>query len=129
MIKTDLKNIYLGVINKENGYNVKVYIINDFEKVKTIQLLQGSFQGDNDNFFDLGHSPYKEINIPAKGYFQIDYMDDPGQLDFTTYYNIKVDDEIYIQEINGSSFPKDKLANLPIIKEKGYLLGFNKVKE
>lgn len=129
MIKTDLKNIYLGVVNKENSYDVKVYIINDSEDVKIIKLLQGSFQGDNDNFSDLGHSSYKEIKIPSKGYFQIDYMDDPGQLDFTTYYTIESDNEKYIQEINGWSFSNDKLIDLPIVKEKGYLFDFNKVKE
>ena len=87
MKDTDLNGIYLGAVEKDNGYDVKVYLINISDKPKILQLLQGSFQGDEDGLLDLGHSPYKEIIVPANGYIQIDHMDDPGQLDFTTYYN------------------------------------------
>lgn len=126
-VKTDLENIFLGVINNDNGYDVKVYIINIFEEPKKIQLLQGSFQGNEDELLDLGHSPYKELLIPANGYLQIDHMKDPGELDFTTYYNIKVDGVEYLEQINGWCFSEDKLISIPTLNEKGYLFGFSKV--
>jgi hypothetical protein len=54
-------------------------------------------------------------------------MDDAGQLDFTTYYNIKISDTEYIEQINGWSFSKEKLVDIPILNEKGYFSGFSKV--
>ena len=76
---------------------------------------------------DLGKSPYKQITIPAKGFLQIDHMDDAGQLDFTTYYNIKIGDTEYIEQINGWSFSKEKMADIPILNETGYFSGFSQV--
>jgi len=129
MVKTDLKDIYLGAVEKDGGWDVKVYLINTGDKERTVQLLQGSFDGTGDVLLDLGHSTYKKIIIPAKGSVQIDHMDDAGQLDFTTYYNIKVGDTEYIEQINGWSFYGDKEVDIPIINEKGYFGGFGKVGE
>ncbi len=129
MIKTDLKDIYLGAVEKDGGWDVKVYLINTGDKERTVQLLQGSFDGTGDALINLGHSSYKKIIIPAKGSVQIDHMDDAGQLDFTTYYNIKVGDTEYIEQINGWSFYGDKEVDIPIINEKGYFGGFGKVGE
>jgi len=125
--KTDLTGIYLGAVEKNKGWDVKVYVINISEEPKSIEILQGSFQGDTDGLLDLGHSPYKEITIPAKGFFQIDHMDDAGQLDFTTYYTLRVGDTEYIEQINGWSFQEDKMVDIPILDEKGYFSGFGKV--
>ena len=126
MTETDLKDIYLGAVEKNGGWDVKVYLINTSNKPQILKLMQGSFQGDTDGFLDLGHSDYKKMLIPAKGYLQIDHMDDAGQLDFTTYYNIKIGGNEYIEQINGTSF-FGKLANIPILNEMGYLSGFGKV--
>ncbi len=127
MTDTDIKDIYLGAIEKNGGWDVRVYIINTSNENKTVQLLQGSFQGGEEGVLDLGHSRYKEIEVPQKGYVEIDHMDDAGQLDFTTYYNIRVGDNEYLAEINGWSFPKDKLDDVPILNAKGYFSGFGKV--
>lgn len=128
MVETNLENIYLGAVETKGGWDVKVYIINTSDEPKTLLLLQGSFQGDTDGLLDLGHSPYKQIVIPAKESLQIDHMDDAGQLDFTTYYNIKVGDTEYLEQISGRSFfPEDKLVDIPILNKKGYFAGFGKV--
>ncbi len=127
MEKTDIEDIYLGAVEKDKGWDVKVYIINTSDVSKELQLLQGSFQGDTDSLLDLGKSPYKQITIPAKGFLQIDHMDDAGQLDFTTYYNIKIGDTEYIEQINGWSFSKEKMADIPILNETGYFSGFSQV--
>lgn len=76
---------------------------------------------------DLGHSQYKEIIVPANDFIQIDSMDDAGQLDFTTYYNIMVGGCEYLEEINAWSFQDDKVVDIPILNEKGYFSGFSKV--
>lgn len=127
MEKTDLESIYLGAVEKDNGWDVKVYVINTSDTPKDLQLLQGSFQGDTDSLIDLGGSKYKQITIPAKGFIEIDHMDDAGQLDFTTYYNIKSGNTEYVEQINGWSFSKEKLVDIPILNEKGYFSGFGKV--
>ena len=54
-------------------------------------------------------------------------MDDAGQLDFTTYYNIKIGDTEYIEQIIGWSFSKEKMADIPILNETGYFSGFSQV--
>ena len=125
--ETDLKGIYLGAVEKDGGWNVKVYIINTSDESKELELLQGSFNGNADELMDLGHSPYKGVTIPAKSYVEIDHMDDPGELDFTTYYNIKIGDVEYIEQINGWSFRKDKLVEIPILNQRGYFSGFGRV--
>lgn len=125
--ETDIKDIYLGAVEKDGGWNVKVYIVNTSHESKELQLLQGSFNGNADAVMDLGHSPYKAITIPAKSYVEIDHMDDPGELDFTTYYNIRIGDVEYIEQINGWSFMKDKLVEIPILNQKGHFSGFGRV--
>lgn len=128
LTETDLKDIYLGAVEKSSGWDVKVYIINTSNEIKTLQLLQGSFDGNSDTVLDLGHSSYKEITIPAKTAIQIDHMDDAGELDFTTYYNIRVGENEYVEQINGwSFFSKDQMVDIPILNEKGYFSGFGKV--
>lgn len=128
MVTTDLKNIYLGAVeNNGDIWSVKVYLTNTSGKPKTVQQLQGSFAADIfEPVMDLGHSPYKEITIPAKAFIQIDQMNDWGELDFTTYYNIKDGENVYLEQINGWSFWKDRVIKIPIINEIGYFGGFGK---
>jgi hypothetical protein len=127
-MKTDLSEIFLGAIEKNNCSDVKVYLLNTSTTPKTLLLLQGSFQGDVDGLMNLGSSPYKEITVPAMGFVQIDHMDDAGQLDFTTHYTVKDKEHEYVTQINGwSFFHEDKLVELPFLKERGYLSGFGLV--
>lgn len=129
MKDTDLKNVYLAAFEKENSQelDVDVCIVNLSDEPLTLQLLQGSFEGDSDGLFDLGHSNYKTITVPAKGFRKIDHFDDDGQLDFTTYYNIKVGDAVYLDQINGRSLSRDHWVDIPVLEVKGYLGTFGKV--
>ena len=54
MEKTDIEDIYLGAVEKDKGWDVKVYIINTSDVSKELQLLQGSFQGDTDSLLVSG---------------------------------------------------------------------------
>lgn len=127
MPKTDLPCIYLGAVEKKGkDFDVRVYLINISNEDKIVYLMQGSFQGDEDGLVDLGHSKYKEIKIQAKGFTEIDHMRDMGEMDFTTFYNLKVEDTEYLEEINGWSLSKDRLVDIPVLNQKGYLGGFGK---
>lgn len=131
MVKQPLKNLYLGAIKgvaEKDGRrepDLRVYLINTSDEVKTLELVQSSFQGDSDGILDLGHSRNKEINIPAKGFVQIDRMNDEGQLDFTTAYTIKIGDDTYFDQIDWLSFSGSKLKNVPILNKEGFLSDFN----
>lgn len=127
MVESDLKDIYLGAVETDNLNDVRVYIINISDEPKTVQLLQGSFDGDDDGLLDLGHSPYKDLIIPAKGFVEIDHMEDGGELDFTTHYNIRFGDTEYMEDISGRSFLYHKPVVIPILNKKGYFSGFNKI--
>jgi hypothetical protein len=126
MQETDLKDIYLGAVEKNNLNDVCVYIINTSNESKIIKLLQSSVQGDTEGLLDLGKSSYEDVLIPANGFIKIDHMDDGGQLDFTTSYNIKVGKTEYFESINGHSFDK-KPVDIPMLNQKGFFSGFRKV--
>ncbi|MDO8559062.1 MAG: hypothetical protein Q7R84_01905, partial [bacterium] len=127
VIITDLPYIYLGAIEKEGDvFDVRVYLINIANEDKVVYLMQGSFDGAGDELINLGHSKYKEIKIPAKGFIEIDHMSDMGEMDFTTFYNLKVGDTEYLEQINGWSLSKDRLIDIPVLNQRGYLGGFGK---
>lgn len=127
-VETDLNGLYLGALNHDNGWDVKVYLINISDQSIGVKLLQGSFQGDEDTLIDLGHSKHRALIIPAKGYVEIDHMDDPGQLDFTTYYNLLVGRTVYYADVSGRSFDSNAgEVKIPLLNEKGYLAGFGRV--
>lgn len=127
MKTTDLPYIYLGAVKKEGDiFDMRVYLINISSEDKNAYLMQGSFDGGGDELIDLGHSKYKEIKIPAKGFIEIDHMRDMGELDFTTFYNLKVGDTEYLEQINGWSLSEDRLVDIPILNQKGYLGGLGK---
>lgn len=127
---TELTDIYLGAVQKEgNIFDVRVYLVNISDEDRNVCIMQGSFDGSGDVLIDLGHSSYKEIKIPGKGFIEIDRMSDMGELDFTTYYNIKIGDIEYLEEINGWSFSEEKLVDIPILNQRGYLGGFGKVRK
>ncbi|HEY6983121.1 hypothetical protein [Reyranella sp.] len=93
----------------------------------TLQLLQGSFEGDSDGLFDLRHSNQKTITVQAKGFRKIDHFDDDGLLYLTTYYNIKVGDAVYLGQISGRSLSRDGWVDIPVLNVNGYLGTFGKV--
>jgi hypothetical protein len=113
----------LAAFEKENPaeLDIDVCLISLSDKPQVMQAMQGSFQGDDDGILDLGHSRYKTITIPPMGFQKIDHFDDEGQLDFTTWYTIKVGDNEYFDQINGWSFRDDKLVDIPVLNAKGYL--------
>jgi len=127
IVETDLPHVYLGAVEKKgNVFDVRVYLINVSDEKKVVYLMQGSFDGTGDKLIDLGHSKYKEIKIPAKGFVEIDHMGDMGELDFTTFYNLRVGDTEYLEQINGWSLSNDKLVDIPVLNQRGYLGGFRK---
>ena len=88
MVKADLEHIYLAAYERENDkeLDVDVCLLNLSERPQVVEVMQGSYEGDTDGVMDLGHSKYKTIALPAKGFQRIDHFDDEGQLDFTTWY-------------------------------------------
>lgn len=124
MNNTDVENLYLAGFEKENPkeLDIDVCLINLSDKPQVVQVMQGSFQGDDDGILDLGHSRYKTITIAPMNFEKIDHFDDEGQLDFTTWYTIKAGGNKYFDQINGRTFFKDdKLMNIPILNVRGYL--------
>ena len=126
MKPTDLKDIYLGAVEKDYGSDVKVYLINTSDEPQTVLLSQGAHAGDLDGVMDLGQSKYRKIVIPARGSTQIDHMDDAGQLEFMTTYTLRAGDHEYFDEINHRSFSKERNVDIPILNENGYLGGFSR---
>jgi hypothetical protein len=127
--ETDLEGIYLAAFERDNPnarLDLDVYILNLSDSPRTLELCQASFQGDLDGLLDLGHSRYKTVVIQPKAFLKIDHFDDDGQLDFTTAYNIRVGDDQYFDQINGWSFSKDRLVDIPVLDARGYLGGFSK---
>ena len=119
-------NLYLAAIDRNKGWDVSVYVVNTSKESQTISIKQTSFMGDTDNLLELPGSDYKQILVPGESYFQIDHMDDAGQLDFTTAYTITIGDEIYFEQINGWSFSDKNMKNVPFLNEKGYFAPFMK---
>jgi hypothetical protein len=105
VVKPDLENIYLAAYEKENDkeLDVDVCLLNLSERPQVVEVMQGSYEADIDGFMDLGHSNYKTIILPAKGFQKIDHFDDEGQLDFTTWYTIRVDGRKFLEHFNGWS--------------------------
>lgn len=121
-----LKDIFLGAIEEKKDWNVKVYMINVSDKPMTFEVMQGSIYGDDDSLMDLGHSDYRKLTIPSKGYVQIDQMNDPGELDFLTYYDVKFAGQVYSASINGWSLIGPRVGNVPILNQRGYVSSLNR---
>ncbi|MBS0523985.1 MAG: hypothetical protein JSS04_10140 [Proteobacteria bacterium] len=124
MNNTDDRHLYLAAFEKENPaeLDIDVCLLNLSDKSQVVQVMQGSFQGDDDGVLDLGHSRYKTIALPAMGFERIDHFDDGGQLDFTTWYTIKAGDREYLEHVNGwTFFSDDKFVDIPVLNVKGYL--------
>jgi hypothetical protein len=93
---------------------------------QVVEVMQGSYEADIDSFMDLGHSNYKTITLPAKGFQKIDHFDDEGQLDFTTWYTIRVDGRKFLEHFNGWSLLRNGSADIPLLNVKGYLVALEK---
>jgi hypothetical protein len=127
VVKTDLENIYLAAYEKDNDkeLDVDVCLLNLSDRPQVVEVMQGSYEGDIDSFMDLGHSNYKTITLPAKGFQKIDHFDDEGQLDFTTWYT-KADGRKFLEHFNGWSLFREGSADIPLLNVKGYLVGLEK---
>ncbi|WIM10075.1 hypothetical protein [Enhydrobacter sp.] len=129
MDHTDLPNVFLGAFENENSreLDIDICIVNLGDEPLTLGMCSGSFAGDMDGLMELGHSRYRQIVVPARGTTKVDHFSDEGELDFTTFYNIRVGSVQYLAEINGWNFGKDKLADIAPLQRSGYLVGFGRV--
>ena len=128
MVKADLEHIYLAAYERENDkeLDVDVCLLNLSERPQVVEVMQGSYEADTDGVMDLGHSKYRTISLPAKGFQRIDHFDDEGQLDFTTWYTIRVDGRKFLEHFNGWSLIRNESADIPLLNVKGYLVALEK---
>jgi hypothetical protein len=128
LVKTDLESLYLAAYEKANDkqLDVDVCLLNLSDRPQVVEVMQGSYEADTDSFMDLGHSDYKTITRPPKGYHKIDHFDDEGQLDFTTWYSIRIGGRVLLEHFNGWSLFRDGSSEIPLLNVKGYLVALAK---
>ena len=122
-LTTVQNGIFLGAFEVEKPWRVEVYLINNTDAFLIGEKQQGSIQSDDDTFLDLGHSTWKRLEVAPSTAVKIDQMDDGGELDFHTWYNVKIKDKVLSASIGGSRFyfgPRSK-EQLPILNRIGYL--------
>ena len=127
-MKSDLENIYLAAYEKENDkeLDLDVCLLNLSDRAQVVEVMQGSYEADIDSFMDLGHSNYKTITLPAKGFQKIDHFDDEGQLDFTTWYAIRAHGRKFLEHFNGWCLLRGGSTDIPLLNVKGYLVALAK---
>lgn len=74
----------------------------------------------------LNLGAYAPIVVAPKGCVKVDHFIDSGELDFTTYYNIRAGGAEFLAHVSGWSFD-NKLIDIPVHDRKGYLEPFGRV--
>jgi hypothetical protein len=129
MERTDLPNVFLGAFENQNSQelDIDVCIVNLGDEPIMLEMCSGSFAGDMDGLMELGRSRYRQIEVPAMGTTKVDHFSDEGELDFTTFYNIRIGSVQYLAQINGWDLQRDKLVDIAPLGRSRCLVGFCRV--
>jgi hypothetical protein len=85
-------DLLLAIVDRgtREEFLMEIYLVNPTSDDLMVSQTYGSFDGTGDVFMDLGYSNKGWFALPSQGHQLIDKFTDPGQLDFSTFYNLAV---------------------------------------
>lgn len=127
----DYKDVFAAIVqgSEDGSFRVTIHLVNPTDKKYKVYMNTGAFQGDMDGgLLNLGwRKLFPEVLQPHSS-MVIDRMDDPGELDFMSYYNITLknaneatDVRYDLVSVNGWSvyFHDDDYCMLPVLNKIG----------